>query len=404
MSQVKIQLPDYAKLLLNNKRYKVLYGGRGSSKSYTIARLLLILGVQKKIRVLCAREFQNSIAESVHFLLKQEIATLGFSDHYTVTSNSISGTNGTEFIFKGVRHNIDSIKSMAGITHLWLEEAHTISRASWDILIPTIREPKSEIWISFNPDKEDDPVYEMFVEKEGQPKNRVDAVILNINWQDNPWFPEVLRVEKDKLFEVNPDLADHVWNGKCRTHSDAQIFKHKWVVREFEKQDHYEGPYFGADWGFSVDPSTLVKIYIDLRNREILIRHAKFGHHIDIDKLPAMFDQVSEARFTVIRADSARPETISYMSQRGFNIIGAEKWKGSVEDGVEWLKSFQRIVIHPECTEMITEAKNYSYKVDRLTNDVRSDIVDAYNHGWDACRYALEPMIKSGSISILNVL
>lgn len=401
---MKPQLPKYAKPLFLPKRYKVLYGGRGSSKSYTIARALLIIGRTQKIRVLCAREFQNSITESVHFLLRQEIDALGYGYHYEVTNNSITGANGTEFIFKGIRHNIESIKSMAGITHVWLEEAQTVSKFSWEILIPTIREPNSEIWVSFNPDSEDDPTYEKFVDKEGKPLPRDDAFVLKVNHHQNPWFPEVLKKEMEHLYRVNPDLADHVWEGNCRSHSDAQIFKGKYEVREFEAQPHFDGPYFGADWGFSTDPTTILKIYLDLRNREILIRHAKFGYGVEIDDLPEMFDQVPGVRNAKIRADCARPETISYMSRKGFDIEAAEKWTGSVEDGIEWLKGFDKIVIHPECEHMIKEAKNYSYKVDRLTQDVLTDIVDAYNHGWDAIRYGLQPLIMAGSASIFDVL
>ncbi len=401
---VDIDLPLYAENIFLPKRYKVFYGGRGSSKSYTIARALLTIGTKEKIRSLCAREFQNSITESVHKLLCDQIEVLKLSGFYDITNNSIIGKNGSEFIFKGVRHNINSIKSMVGITHLWLEEAQTISKTSWDVLIPTIREKGSEIWVSFNPDKEDDPTYKMFIDKNGNPLDRDDALIIKVNWQDNPWFPDVLELEKNHLYRVNPDLADHVWGGACRSHSDAQIFKNKWEVRYFEPESHWDGPYFGADWGFSVDPTVLVKLYIDQVKREILIRVAKFGHHIELDDIPDMFDRVNEARGYKIRADCARPETISYVSRSGFDIEAAEKWTGSVEDGIEWLKSFDRIVIHPENTEMITEAKNYSYKVDRLTQDVLTDIVDAYNHGWDGIRYACQPMITAGNLSCFDIL
>jgi len=401
---MKLQLPKYTKSLLQSKRYKVLYGGRGSSKSYTIANLLLILGVQKKIRVLCAREFQNSITESVHLLLKQEIDRHGLDYHYEVTKSSITGSNGTEFIFKGVRMNTQSIKSMTGLTHLWIEEAQTISQESWDILIPTIREPNSEIFVSFNPDSQDDPVYSMFVNADGSPKSRDDSVTLKINWQDNPWFPDVLKTEKDRLYSVNPDLADHIWGGKCRTHSDAQIFKNKWTVQEFEPESHFTGPYFGADWGFSNDPTVILRAYINPSENELLIRNAIFGYATELDHLPGMFSQIDGAKDHIIRADSARPETISHMVRRGFRCESAPKWQGSVQDGIEYLKNFKRIVIHPENREMIEEAKNYSYKTDRLSGDVLPDIVDAYNHGFDALRYALAPMIQSGGVSIFDVL
>lgn len=396
--------PDYAEELFTPKRYKVLYGGRGSAKSYSVARALLALGYTQKIRVLCAREFQNSINESVHKLLQQEAQVMGLEQYYSVTRDSITGGNGTEFIFKGVKQNADSIKSMVGLTHLWVEEAHTISQRSWDILIPTIRAPGSEIWVTFNPENDDDPTYKMFVDKSGQPLLRDDAYIKRVSYRDNPWFPDVLEKERAHLSDVNPGLAQHIWEGACRTESEAQIMRGKWEVRNFEPQAHYEGPYFGADWGFSRDPLCIVKVFIDYQNSELLIRQAKFRVGVDFDKIPEFFDEVSGARAHTIRADNSRPETISHISQKGFDIIAADKWTGSVEDGIDWIRGFRRVVIHPECEEMIEEAKYYSFKTDRLTGDVLRDIVDTFNHGWDAVRYACDPMIQSTGPTGFDVL
>lgn len=414
----RIKLPDYAKIFRKPKRYKVLYGGRGSAKSYTIARLLLAIGAQKRIRCLCAREFQNSIADSVHKLLSDQAKEIGLQEFYKVTESSIIGKNGSEFIFKGIRMNVNSIRSMVGLTHVWLEEAQSISQNSWDTIIPTIREDDSEIWVSFNPDSADDPTFRMFCNPDGTPRDRDDAFILKVNWNDNPWFPEVLKKEMTELYKVNPELAGHVWGGDVRSHSDAQIFKNKWIVRAFEPLPTYDGPYFGVDWGFSVDPTCIVKCYLDLHKNELLVRNAVYirGREAELQNLKYTFNQISDLRKRVLRADSARPDTIAYMSQQGFNIEGAEKGPGSVEHGIEYLKCFNQIVIHPDCESgiiengnkvpygLVTEAKNYSYKVDRLTQDVLTDVVDAYNHGWDAIRYALEPMIKSNSIGLLQVL
>lgn len=412
---MNIKLPDYAEKLLSPMRYKVLHGGRGSAKSYTVARLLLLKGANSRRKVLCAREFQNSIHESVHTLLKEQAEKIGLDKFYSFTNQSIVGNNGTEFMFKGVRQNVDSIKSIPSITDLWLEEAHTISKRSWDTLIPTIREEGSEIWVTFNPNEIDDPTYTMFLNKDGTPVQRDDAVVIKVNWDQNPWFPDVLKKEKDHLFKVNPDLADHVWNGNCRKNSHAQIFRNKWKVAEFEPQPGWDGPYFGADWGFSTDPMTLVKIYLDTDNRRLMIRKAEFIWGCELDYIPDFFDRIEGSRNHKIRADNARPETISHVKRRGFDIEAADKWPGSVEDGVEWLRTWNEIIIHPDCEHtnlkrgdeyvnygMITEAKNYSYKVDRLTEDVLTDIVDAYNHGWDGARYAMQPLITKSS-SILDL-
>ena len=398
---MNITLPYYAQELFKPYRYKCLYGGRGSGKSYSMAKILLCIGRDRPIKVLCAREYQNSIQESVHSLLTEQIDEMGFNNHYTVKNSNISGKNGTEFIFKGVRHNVQSIKSMQGVDILWLEEADTVSQVSWDILIPTIRNVGSEIWVSYNPNNEDDPTHKKFVNTEFPPE---DSFIKKVNWTENKWFPSVLVQEKDHMFKSDPDLAMHVWEGECRTHSDAQIFKHKWSYEYFDVDPSWDGPYFGADWGFSVDPTVLIKIYIDMKNRNIMIRSEQWGLHVELDDLPAMFDKIPEVREYMIRSDCSRPETISYIDRQGFSIIGARKWKGSVEDGIEWLKSWNKIIIHTDCPHMKDEAKNYSYKVDRLTSDITVDVVDNHNHCWDAVRYALEPMISAGNLGLLDYL
>lgn len=398
-----INFPKWSKPLFQPKRYKSLRGGRGSGKSYTVAMALLIIGTKSPCRILCAREFQNSISDSVHKLLSDQITEMGLDDFYSVTASSISGLNGTEFIFKGVRTNVQSIKSMAGITHLWLEEAQTVSKESWDILIPTIREPNSEIWVTFNPLNDDDPTYKMFVDERGESIIRDDILSLKINWTDNPFFPEVLRKEKDYLYLVDPDLAQHVWEGQCRTISDAQIFKDKYSVETFDINPSWNGPYYGADWGFSQDPNTLVKVYVDTQKKILYIRSEFYERGVDTDILPSKWRQMEGASYGHIRADNARPETISYMVKQGFRVEAAKKWSGSVEDGITYLRSFTKIIIHTDCPQTAQEAKKYSYKVDRLTGDVLTTIVDDWNHCFDAIRYSLDALITNGT-SILDVL
>lgn len=403
INKPKIQLPKWALPLFKPKRYKVLYGGRGSAKSYSVAKALLLLGSKQPHRILCAREFQNSISDSVHKLLSDQIEEMGLQNFYTITTTSIRGKNGTEFIFKGVKMNVNSIKSMAGITILWLEEAQTVSKESWEILIPTIREPNSEIWVTFNPVNDDDPTYVRFVDKQGDPIKRDDLYCAKVNWRDNPWFPNVLKVEMNYAFEVDPDEAMHVWEGMCKTNSDAQILKGKWSVDDFEVSEEWDGPYFGADWGFSKDPTAITKSYIDSENKILYIDNEAGGVGIDLDDLPALFDTIPGIRSRLIKADNARPETISLMARRGFNIEAARKWSGSVEDGITFIRSFRKIVVRPKCVNTIQECKKYSYKTDRLTGAVTTDIVDDWNHYMDSLRYALDPLI-GGGLSILDVL
>ena len=351
---------------------------------------------------MCTREFQNSIAESVHQLLVEIIDEYKLNQFYHVTDKKIVGKNGTEFIFKGLRHNINSIKSMQGITDVWIEEAHTISKKSWDILIPTVREEGSEFWVSFNPDDYEDPTYTMFIDKEGNPLKRKDAIILKVNWKDNPWFPKILEDEKNYLFEVDADLAMHVWEGQCRSNSDAQIFKNKWTVENFEVNPNWAGPYLGADWGFSVDPTVMIECYIDTETQTLYIRREAHGYHVELEDIPALFDQIPTARHVVSRGDNSRPETVSYVARKGFPIESCMKWSGCVEDGIEFLRTFRKIVIHTDCPEMKKEARYYSYKVDRLTDKVTTIIVDANNHCWDAVRYALQDLITAEGFGILS--
>lgn len=402
--QVNIDLPPYAEPLFQPYRYKVLYGGRGSSKSYTVARVLLIKGYNEVRRVLCAREFQNSISESVHKLLSEQIEAMGLQHHYTVTDKKIVGKNGTEFIFKGVKSNTESIKSMQGITDLWLEEAQTVSQDSWDVLIPTIRAEGSEIWVTFNPLNDDDPTYTKFVNEDHTPKTYKGLLCLEVNWRDNPWFPDVLKDEKDYLFEVDPDLAMHVWEGRCKKFSDAQIFKGKWRVADFEIQPQWEGPYLGADWGFSVDPTVLIESYIDFENMVLYVSAEAYGEHVELDDIPELFDKIPTSRQRVSRGDNSRPETISHLKRKGFPIEACQKWKGCVEDGIEKIRSFREIVIHVNCPNMANEARLYSFKTDRLTNEVTTKIIDADNHCWDALRYALEPIIIADGMGLLGHL
>ena len=207
----RASFPEALSFLHQPARYKVAWGGRGSGKSWSIARSLLLEGAANPIRVLCAREFQSSIQDSVHRLLADQVAVLGLGSFYSIEKTSIKGLNGTLFGFEGIRHNVNKIKSYEGVDRAWIEEAQTVSRSSWETLIPTIRKPESEIWISFNPVLETDETYERFVLNPPP-----GAVVKKVNWQDNPWFPDVLRAEMDYLKSTDYDAYLNVWEGHCR--------------------------------------------------------------------------------------------------------------------------------------------------------------------------------------------
>jgi len=224
-----VDFPIKLQMLFDPCRYKVLYGGRGGAKSWGIARALLVIGVKKPTRVLCAREFQNSIGQSVHKLLSDQIISLKLESFYEITQNSIRGKNGTEFAFVGLKNNITNIKSYEGVDICWVEEAQSVSKTSWNILIPTIRKEQSEIWISFNPELESDETYQRFVVS--PPEN---CKVAKINWSDNPWFPDTLRLEKDALFSRDREAYNTVWEGVCRQTVDGAIFAKEMTMAELD--------------------------------------------------------------------------------------------------------------------------------------------------------------------------
>ena len=392
----------WAQPLLQPIRYKCLFGGRGSGKSYAVADALLIVGLSRKIRVLCGREFQISIKDSVHYLLKERIEALGLQDFYTVQETTILGANGTSFIFKGVRQNIQSIKSMAGITHCWLEEAQTISAESWRVLVPTIREEGSEIWVTFNPNHETDTVYQELVEKEFSPDR---AYVRRVNWDENPHFPDTLDEERRSMAATDPNAYQHIWEGGFWEKSDAQILQGKWFVDEFSPYEPtvnggvqvktgWDGPYLGADFGFAQDPTVLIKLWI--HDRCLYVERESYAVGLELDHTADRWRlDIPDCHLYTVRADNARPESISYLKRHGIpKIVAVSKGAGSVEDGIAHLRSYDKIIIHPRCKHTIEEARLYSYKVDRLTGDVLPIVVDASNHVWDSARYGLQPLIR----------
>lgn len=375
-------------IFLSTKRFIVLFGGRGSGKSWTVAIFLLCEGMRKKTRILCTREIQNTIKDSVHKLLADTIEKYNLSFFYQVKVDTIVGINGSEFIFKGLHRNENDIKSTEGIDYCWVEEAQSVSRKSLKVLTPTIRKEGSQIIFTYNPTNDDDPVHVDY-----NLAQREDALKIECNYNDNPFFPDVLKAEMEYDRAHDPDKYAHVWQGKTLKHSAAQIFYGKWAIDEFEvPQDVMY--YQGADWGFSTDPAAFIRCYIHEDN--LYITDEVYGVGIDIDLLPEKFSQIPDAAKWPCAGDSARPDTINYMMRHGFPLMYAvEKGKGSVEDGIAFIRSFKKIIIHPRCKHTIDEFRLYSYFTDPRTGLITKKIVDKHNHLIDALRYALEKLMKN---------
>ena len=378
----------YKPLWKNAKRRNYIYGGRGSGKSHDVAEYCLFRAYQSKIKVLCTRELQNSIADSVYSLLKNKIVDMHLDFFFTVYKDRIVGNNGSEFIFKGIHNNVSEIKSMENISIAWLEESQSLSRESIDVIVPTIRAPGSILIFTFNPYKDNDPIYmEM--------KNATeDDLVIKANYSDNPWFPEELRLEMERDKKNDYQKYLWVWEGECLGLSDAQIFRGKYVVENFETPKNADF-HFGADWGFANDPTTLVRSFIVGNDLYIDMCAGKVG--CDLEDTPSLFNEVQGSSIYPIYADSARPETISFMRSKHYNVIAAEKWNGSVEDGIQYLRSFSCIHIHERCKAVAEEFDLYQYKVDRQTGEVLRIPVDKFNHYIDAIRYSLTVSMRSAN-------
>lgn len=417
----KPYLPEAYQFLYQKARYKVCKGGRGKGASWNIARRLLDKAHTQKSLILCTREVQNSIADSVHRLLKNQIQMLGYGDFFTITANKIqSKISDSEFIFRGLNDlTVENVRSMEGVTDVWVAEAENMGAKSWLTLDPTIREEGSEIYVDYNPDDDQSETNKMFVHTPP-----LDSIVRHLTYQDNPFFPatlEALRLESMRKIEtaMNEDAREqfqmdynHVWLGHTRKVSKASIFGAYHVIEEFDPLTDagtWDGPYDGADWGFSQDPTVRLRIWIHTKlngAKRLCIEREVYAIAVEIKDLPALFDVFPDSRKTKIWADSARPETISAMKNAGFQIAAADKWKGSVEDGIEHMRgAYDIIVCHPRCIRTAEELTKYSYKADRLTGAITTDILDKMNHCMDACRYALNLLIqrKKGGYSFGHI-
>lgn len=376
-------------------RYRVLYGGRGAAKSHSVARALLCMGFQKTIRVLCAREFQNSIKDSVHKLLVDQIGNLGLQKYYEITNSSIRGINNkTEFIFAGIKNNINGLKSLEGIDYCWVEEANNVTANSWDILIPTIRKENSEIWVTFNPELPSDETYKRFVIS--PPDN---AIVQKVNWSDNPWFPEVLDVERQSLKNRDFEAYQNVWEGFTRSTIDGAIFA-KEMSRAEQDGRICNVPYdaikpvhavFDIGWADStavwfvqfVGMETRLLRYMEVNQTvisEILAKMQTFGYVYDTLYLP------HDAQNRTLASNGRSIEEIVRAS--GYNVKIIERTP--IADSINAARTiFSSCYFDKTNTEAgLNCLRHYRYDVDPDTKAFsKTPLHDQYSHGADAFRY-----------------
>jgi len=390
----KAEFPHKLSVLFEKSRYKVLYGGRGGAKSWGIARALLILGAKSELRILCAREFQTSIKDSVHKLLCDQIESLGLLGFYEITQTSIRGKNGTEFAFVGLKNNVGNVKSYEGVDICWVEEAQTTSRLSWNVLIPTIRKEGSEIWISFNPELETDETFQRFVVNPPE-----DAKIVKINWSDNPWFPETLRMEKDALRIRDNNAYLNVWEGLCRRTVDGAIFAKEMEMADLEERitrvpyDPIKPVHAVFDLGWSDNTAIWFIQFVSMEIRVIryiensqqtiswyLAEMQKFGYVYDTLWLP----------------HDAQNKTLAANGRSIEEIVRAAGYKVQIVDKVSVVDSINAArTIFPKCyfdklncDQGLQCLRHYRYDVDPETKQFsKNPVHDIYSHGADAWRY-----------------
>jgi phage terminase large subunit len=389
--KVNATFPDKLQFLFDPYRYKVSYGGRGSGKSWSYARALLIQAANKPLRVLCAREIQRSIKQSVHTLLNDQIQALGLGAFYEVLEAEIRGLNGSTFSFTGLATNtVESIKSFEGCDIVWVEEAQTVSKKSWDILIPTIRKPDSEIWVSFNPNVDTDDTYTRFVVE--PPEN---ARVVKVNWQDNPWFPQVLEDERQHSLKTNPDYAN-IWEGECKAAVDGAIYANE--IREAQENGRItQVPY---------DPMLKVHVVFDLGFNDSMaiilcqrgvsdIRIIKYieDNHRTLDSFSSEIRSLNYNWGTMfLPHDGKSKDYKSGMSAE--DIMRKQGWSvrivpvSSIEAGIKIARMHFHKCYFDKSTQRLLEClKNYKRSINSSTNEPGAPLHDEYSHGSDAFRY-----------------
>lgn len=386
-----IEIPEeYKELFSDWWREAAIYGGRYSLKSHTVARYLLIRARQNKTRVACFREFQNSISESSYQLLCDLIKQYGLND-FDVTNNSIiNKLNGSDFLFKGLWNNEQSIKSIEGIDIAWVEEAQAVSQNSIEVLTPTVRKPNSKIIYTYNRLLEDDPVHMRLV-IEGRP----NTLVINVNFDIASKYnlmPEVIRLEIEDDKEKRPALYRHKWLGEPNS-LEKKIYKDWQVIDEIPKEARLLRR--GLDFGYSIDPSVLEDIYS--WNGAYVIDEQLYQKGLSNKSIADFILNLSEPARLVV-ADSAEPKSIDEIRDYGVNIIGATKGAGSVFQGIQYVQD-QKIFVTKRSIKTIKAYRNYLWVTDRNGKIINEpdDSIHEWSNPMDAIRYGFNSIHKAST-------
>lgn len=411
MTTAQIEVPPKLEEMFSYRpgelRYRCAHGGRGSGKTRTFALMTAVFGyvLAQEGRsgvILCGREYMNSLEDSSMEEIKEAIRSVSWLESfYEIGEKYIRSRNKKiRYIFTGLRHNLDSVKGKSNVLIAWIDEAENVSDIAWTKLDPTVRAKGSEIWVTWNPEKEASATDTRF-----RRWTLPDAMIEEVNHDDNPWFPDEL--EKVRLSDKEnrtPEDYAWIWEGAYRQNSEATIFAGCWKEEEFTPGADWDGPYDGLDFGFANDPTAASRWWIHDDRLWLEYDYTKVRLELD-DTADAIKRAIPNFGRYPIVADNARPESISYLKRHGFPRIEAcEKGKGSVEDGIEFMKSFRKIIVHPRCSHAKREFLLYSFKVDRHTGKVMPDILDGNDHVLDSGRYALESIMKSKNGGLFSVV
>jgi len=390
---MQVDFPEKLGFLFEPSRYKVAYGGRGSAKSWSFARALLVKGKAKKHRILCAREVQKSIKDSVHKLLSDQIQAMGMGDFYEVIENAIRGKNGTEFAFAGLAsHTVESIKSFEGVDIVWVEEAQVVSKRSWDVLIPTIRKDNSEIWVSYNPSLDTDETHQRFAINPPP-----DALIAKVNWNDNPWFPEVLEKERLHCSLTNPKDYANIWDGECKPAVSGAIYYDE-ISSSLEEGRICNVPYdpmlkvhivFDLGWNDAMAISLVQKHASEIRLIEYYEdSHKTLDHYSSWLKEKNMnWGKMYLPHDGRTRDYKTGKSTEEIMQAFGWDVAITPSI--SVEDGIRLTRmTFNRIYFDKNnCEKLIQCAKRYRRSINQQTQEPGAPLHDEWSHGADNLRY-----------------